>query len=287
MSKDEKGGFWEADLSELWVLTSFYVMVYNHPMGDLSAGIRQLFYNLGFFARTLKAIGSFARRWHISARILVMQILFTFVQAMGISSLLALGIGAAVNVIGLPYLERISQQQLIYSLLIIIITRELGPLLTAFIVSARSATAIATEIAGMVIGHEIEAYISVGVDPIEHLAVPRFLGVTISLVLLNIYFSIFGLAGSYAVARIFNALPADYYFSNLLENLTVLDIFISTIKSAAFGIIISIGAITEGLNVERARTEVPIAGLRAVSNAFAGCIVVDIILITMYYVALA
>ena len=256
-------------------------------MGDLSAGIRRLFYKLGFFAKTLKAVGFFVKRWNVSARILVMQILFTFVQAMSISSLLALGIGAAVNVIGLPFLERISQQQLIYSLLIVIITRELGPLLTAFIVIARSATAIATEIAGMVISHEIEAYISIGVDPIEHLAVPRFLGVTISMVLLNIYFSVFGLAGSYVVARIFNDLPAEFYFSNLLENLTIQDIFISVVKSTAFGIIISIGALTEGLNVERARTEVPIAGLRAVSNAFAACIVVDIILSAMYYIALA
>ena len=255
-------------------------------MVNLSGGIRRLFYKLGFFARTLKSMGSFLRAWKVSARILVMQILFTFVQAMGISSLLALGIGAAVNVIGLPFLEGISQQNLIYSLLIIIITRELGPLLTAFIVIARSATAIATEIAGMVINHEIEAYISIGVDPIEHLVVPRFLGVTISLVLLNIYFSVFGLAGSYIIARLFNGLSADYYYSNLLQNLSVQDVFMSVVKSIAFGMIISIGAVTEGLDVERARTEVPIAGLRAVSHAFAGCIVVAIILSAMYYIAL-
>jgi phospholipid/cholesterol/gamma-HCH transport system permease protein len=255
-------------------------------MGNWSAGIRRLFYNLGFFARTLRGVGTFVFRGHASYKILISQILFTFVQAMGISSLLALGIGAAVNVIGIPNLTRISQQQLIYSLLIIIITRELGPLLTAFIVIARSATAIATEIAGMVVSHEVEAYISIGVDPIEHLAVPRFLGVTISLMLLNLYFSVFGLAGSFAVAQVFNALPADYYFSNLLQNLTVQDILITIIKSLAFGMIISIVAITEGLSVERASTEVPIAGLRAVSNGFAGCIVVDILLSAMYYIAM-
>lgn len=215
-----------------------------------------------------------------------MQILYTFVQAMSISTLLALGIGAAVNVIGFPYLEMIAQQELIYDLLIIIITRELGPLLTAFIVIARSATAIATEIAGMVIDHEVEAYISVGVDPIEHLAVPRFLGVTTSLFLLNVYFSVFGLAGSFAVAQIFHTIPVDYYFLTLLRHLTVQDIFISVVKSIVFGMTISIVAITEGLSVERSSTEVPIAGLRAVSNAFSGCIVLNIILSAMYYIAL-
>ena len=255
-------------------------------MKNSSAAIRNFFYNLGFFTRTLYGVGSFIRRGQAAYKILIMQILFTFVQALGISTLLAVGIGAAVNIIGVPMLTTFSQQQLVYSLLIIIITRELGPLLTAFIVIARSATAIATEIAGMVISHEVEAYVSVGVDPIEHLAVPRFLGVTISLVLLNIYFSVFGLAGSFLVAQVFNAMPVDYYFSNLLQYMVIQDVLISIIKSIAFGAIISLCAVIQGLSVERATTEVPVAGLRAVSNAFAGCIVVDILLSAMYYIVM-
>ena len=252
-------------------------------MPALSLRISKLFYNLGFFARTLKGVGAFLKRGQAANRILVMQILFTFVQAMGISSLLALGIGGAVIAIGIPMLSKISQLQLLYPLLITIITRELGPLLTAFIIIARSATAIATEIAGMVVSHEVEAYVSIGVDPIEHLGVPRFLGVTISLVLLNIYFSVFGLAGSFAVAQIFNTLPASYYFGNLLQILTIKDILLTIIKSISFGMIISVVAVTQGLAVERASTEVPVAGLKAVGTSFAGCIVVDILLSAMYY----
>jgi len=249
--------------------------------------VRKAFYNLGFFARTLKGVGRFVRHSQASFRILIMQILFTFVYALGISTLLALAIGAAVNVIGVPMLTMLNQQQLIYSLLIIIITRELGPLLTAFIVIARSATAIATEIAGMVISHEVEAYISVGVDPIEHIAVPRFLGVTISLVLLNIYFSIFGLAGSYIVAQIFSSTPMDSYFTSLLQHLNIRDILLSIIKSVVFGAIISTVATIEGFSVERATTEVPVAGLKAVGGAFALCIVVNVLLSALYYIVLA
>ncbi|MDR0624240.1 MAG: ABC transporter permease [Treponema sp.] len=255
-------------------------------MGVSSAPIRRIFYNFGFFARTLKGVGTFVLRSQAARRILIMQILFTFVQAWGISTLLALGIGAAVNVIGIPFLARISQENLIYTLLIAIITRELGPLLGAFIIIARSATAIATEIAGMVISHEVEAYISIGVDPIDYLAVPRFLGVTISMFLLNVYFSVFGLAGSFAVAQIFHAMPAELYFSNLLQILRIQDIFISIVKSIAFGMIISVVALTEGFAVERSSTEVPVAGLRAVSSAFGDCIVVDILLSALYYVVL-
>jgi phospholipid/cholesterol/gamma-HCH transport system permease protein len=244
-----------------------------------------ILYNLGFFARTLKGVIRISRTG-ASRRILVMQILFTFVQAMGVSSLLALGIGAAVNVIGIPFLSQLSQEKLIYTLLITIITRELGPLLGAFIIISRSATAIATEMAGMVISHEVEASISIGVDPIEHLAVPRFLGVTISMFLLNIYFSLFGLAGSFLVAQLFNAMPPGIYFANLLEALTLPDLLVSIVKSIVFGIIISMVAITKGFSVERASTEVPVAGLQAVGSAFGGCIIADILLSALYYIVL-
>lgn len=246
-----------------------------------------LLYSLGFFVRIVKGTVYFIFRGQASYKILTMQILFTFVEALGISSLLALGIGAAVNVIGMPFLGNLSRESLIYSLLITIITRELGPLLAAFIIIARSATAIATEIAGMVISHEVEAYISVGLDPVEHLAAPRFLGVTISMFLLNIYFSIFGLGGSFLVAQIFNPMPWAVYFNNLLQQLTLSDILISIVKSIVFGVIISTVALLRGFSVERASTEVPVAGLRAVGAAFGWCIILDIALSALYYMALS
>jgi phospholipid/cholesterol/gamma-HCH transport system permease protein len=240
-------------------------------------------YAFGFFARTLKGVRGFILRGKAAHKIFIMQILFTFVDAMGISILLALGIGAAVNVIGIPFLASLGQDWRIYPLLIMIITREMGPLLTAFIVIARSATAIATEMASMVISHEVEAYISIGVDPIEHLAVPRFLGVTVSLFLLNVYFSLFGLAGSFAVAQLFNALPASMYFNYILHYLTLPDILVSIIKSISFGMIISLMAIMQGLAVDRASTEIPVAGLKAVGNSFLWCILVDILISALYY----
>lgn len=244
---------------------------------------RNSIYTIGFFGKTLRGVVPFIYRGQASYKILRMQILFTFVEALSISSLLAIGIGAAVNVLGLPILASFSQEKLIYPLMITIITRELGPLLTAFIIIARSATAIATETAGMVVSHEIEAYISIGIDPIEHIAVPRFLGVTISLFLLNIYFSLFGLAGSFFVAQILSPTPAADYFNNLLQNLTMADLLVSIIKSLVFGMILAIMATHRGFSVERASTEIPQAGLKAVGSAFAWCIMADLAISAMYY----
>jgi phospholipid/cholesterol/gamma-HCH transport system permease protein len=248
--------------------------------------IQNIGYSLGFFFRTLQGSAVFAVRGRVSFKVFIMQILFTFVEALGICSLLALGLGAALIAIGMPFLAGFSQEHLIYTLLIMVITRELGPLLTAIILIARSATAIATEVAGMVISHEVEAYISVGIDPIEHLAVPRFLGVTISMFLINIYFSIFGLGASFVVAQVVNPLPAEIYFNNLLQTLTLSDIVISIVKSIAFGMIMSMMALIQGFSVERASTEIPVAGLRAVQKSLGWIVVVDVILSVLYYAAL-
>jgi phospholipid/cholesterol/gamma-HCH transport system permease protein len=245
--------------------------------------IANTLYSLGFFVLILKGCVYFILRGQTAFKILIMQILFTFVEALGISSLLAIGLGTAINVIFIPLLSSFSQERLIYTILITVITRELGPLLAAFIIIARSATAIAVETAGMVISHEIEAYISVGVNPIEHLAVPRFLGVTISMFLLNVYFSLFGLAGSFLVAQFFTPMSASVYFDNILHSLTLSDITISVIKSISFGMIISTVALIQGFAVERASTEIPVAGLRAVGPAFGWCIAVAVLLSVLYY----
>lgn len=254
---------------------------------EINTKIADSVYTIGFFGKTLKGVGPFIYRGQASYKVLTMQVLFTFVEALGISSMLALAIGAAVNVLGMPLLSSFSQEQRIYPLIIMIITRELGPLLTAFIIIARSATAIATEVAGMVVSHEIEAYISVGIDPFEHIAVPRFLGVTISLFLLNIYFSIFGLAGSFFVAQLVSALPVADYFNKILQNLTLSDILVSLIKSIVFGMILSIVATVQGFSVQRASTEIPQAGLKAVGSAFAWCITADLVISALYYMILA
>lgn len=243
-------------------------------------------YTLGLFSKILRGVGYFLLRGKVSYKILIMQILFTFVEALSITALLALGIGAAVNIIGMQFLSNISQEKWIYSVLISCITREAGPLLTAIIVTARSGTAIATEIAGMVISHEVEAYIATGIDPVEHLGVPRFLGVTISLFLLNIYFSLFGLAGSFVVATFFNQLSASNYFNNLLQALSIYDLLILIIKSFVLGMIISTLSLIAGFSVERASTEIPIAGLKAVGSSLVWCIIIDILLSAFYYIAL-
>ncbi|HUZ18223.1 MAG TPA: ABC transporter permease [Spirochaetia bacterium] len=240
-------------------------------------------YACGFFFQVVRASFRFARHRQLGYRVLTLQVLFTGVEAVGVVSVLALALGAVIIIQGLSLLPQFGQGRLVYIILITVITRELGPILTAFIIIARSGTAIATELGNMVISHEIEAYLSIGVDPISYLVVPRFLGVTLSLLILNIYFNLFGLAGSFFVSALIRPVQFVDYFRELLVNLQPADILSSLIKSLAFGVIISTVATYNGFRVSQSSTEIPQMVIKAVGQGFVLCVVADAVITLIYY----
>lgn len=246
--------------------------------------IKDLHYVVGYIGKLILASFLFVSRGKASRKILIMQLLFTYVEALPICSFLAVAIGTSVVFLGTTFLASLGQAKLTYDLLVLIVVRELGPLLIAFVVTARSATAIATEISSMIVGHEIEAYIASGVDPIGHLAAPRFIAVTLSLFFLTIYFSIFGLIAPAIVVQFISTTEFSEYFNALFMALTVKDVIIAIIKSLIFGMIISGSATYYGFKAGHASTEIPLAGLHAVGKAFSFCIIADVLISVMYYV---
>jgi phospholipid/cholesterol/gamma-HCH transport system permease protein len=245
---------------------------------------RDYAYALGYFYQAIKESALFARRRQVAFRVLVLQILFTGVEALGIVSLIALAIGSVIIVEGGTILPRFGQTSLLYNILIIVIMRELGPILTAFIIIARSGTAIATELGNMVVSHEIEAYISVGISPVSYLVVPRVLGVTISVMALTIYFDLFGLFGSFLVSQLIKPVPFIEYVHALLRTIQLRDILSTVIKSFAFGVIISVVATFQGFRVSMSVTEIPRAAIKAVGQSFVLCFLANAMITLITYV---
>lgn len=254
----------------------------------LRLGFAGFFYALGYFIQVIRDIPRFFRRRQAGYRVLVMQILFTGVEALGVISIIALSLGVVIIVIAYSFREIVSlaQADLMYPLLVIIITRELGPVLTAFIIVARSGTAIATELGNMVVSHEIEAYIASGVNPISYLVVPRLLGVVIANLVLSVYFSLFGLLGSYFIAAFVADIPIEEYLRKLLIALSAGDVILSLVKAFVFGSIVALISTYEGFRVNRSSTEIPQAGIRAVSKSFVWTIVADALITVVYYIVL-
>lgn len=240
-------------------------------------------YVLGYIGRTILCSLSFLHT-KSSRKILIMQLLFTFIEALPLIATISTAMGTAIYLVGDTFLKSIGQSSLIYQLLSVIITLELGPVIVAFIVIARSATAIATELGGMVVTHQIESYISCGVDPVSHLVAPRFWGVTFSVFFLNLYFSFCGLIGPALIQFIISPVTVGAYLRGILSSLSIGVMFTSILKSFLFGMIISITATYYGFNVERAQTEVPVAGINAVGKSVLGIILIDVFIIALFYV---
>jgi len=246
--------------------------------------VRKFLYAAGFFYHVVFETVLFPRKRQVGLRVLIMQILFTGVEALGIISLISLAMGAVIIIQGVSILPQFGQGQLIYTILIAVIVRELGPIITAFIIVARSGTAIATELGGMVVSHQIEAYVSVGINPISYLVVPRFLGVVISIIILTIYFNLIGLFAAFFISQVIRPIPFTEYFQNLLGALKPVDILSSVVKSLAFGAIISIVSTYQGFNVKVASYEVPQVVIKAVSQSFVLVVIADAVLTLLFRV---
>jgi phospholipid/cholesterol/gamma-HCH transport system permease protein len=234
---------------------------------------------IGFFLFLIKETFFFIQKRRIGLRVLIMQIFFTGVEALSVIALISLGVGAVLIVQGNNILPLLGNPDLLYQILIVVIMREMGPLVTAFIITARSGSAITTELGNMVISHEMEAYMSVGINPISQLGVPRLIGVTTAMILLNVYFNLFGLLGSYLVAHIISPFPFREYMTGLVMQINVLDVISSFIKSFVFGIIIAVVSCYHGFKVNLAVTEVPVRTIRSIGTSIVGCIIADVIII--------
>ena len=90
---------------------------------------------------------NFRENTSINRDVLIKQILFTGFEALSIISILSLLLGSLILIEGYYYLSSIGQIDLIYEILISLVVRDVGPFLVAFIILARSGTAISTELA--------------------------------------------------------------------------------------------------------------------------------------------
>ena len=244
---------------------------------------KRILYFAGFLKVVIVELLLFPKRKQVTTTVLIRQILFTGFEALSLITLIGLSIGAIIIIQGISLLQNFGQSDLVYTILIMVITKELGPIITAFIIIARSGTAISTELGNMVVSHEVEALYSMGVNPISYLVVPRILGVMISFFALSLYLNVAGLLGGYVVANFITPFSFVEFFTKLMERLSIIDIVVSQVKSVVFGFIISIISCYYGLDVSFASTEVPQKTIKAVVSSLSWVIIFDIIIAVIAY----
>jgi phospholipid/cholesterol/gamma-HCH transport system permease protein len=238
------------------------------PVAALGRGVARRVARTGalarFFMATLAAwtgLSPGARR--VVRRVILNQVWFTALQAIPIIIVLAGILSYLVISQAVLELGRLNATELIGTLMVVAIVRELGPMLTAIAIAGRSGTAIAAELATNTVMGEVRALEGMGIDPVQYLVIPRFVAAIISVAGLILVFDLTAIFAG-LVAAVTNGMSSVRYFDIVLGSLGLTDVWLTLAKGIVFGMIIGLVPSFHGLAVRRGATEVPIASSQAV-----------------------
>lgn len=211
------------------------------------------------------------------------QIYFTGWQAMPLITVLSLATGSIVIMQSSAQLTLLGGSSAIGNLLVVIIVRELGPLVTALIVIARSGTAVASEVGNMRVNREIEALEVLGINPLSYIVFPRIIGGVISVVCLAFYFNLIALLGGFFVTRLINDMPFAFYADSLSGAFAAEDVWLFVLKNGFSGMIIFVVSCYQGLLVRQSPHEVPQVTTKAVVNSVIYVTTFNMTVTTLFY----
>lgn len=149
-----------------------------------------------------------------------------------------------------PTLEYYSIQHLAGRSVATSLMRELGPVLSALMVSGRIGSAISAELGSMVVSQQIDAMRSLGTDPNRKLVAPRLIALILMLPLLTVAADIFGIIGGGAVATLIYNQDLDVYVTSVRNGITIEDIVGGVLKPVVFALIIGSISCHKGLTTE-------------------------------------
>src|SRR4030067_2970709 len=134
-------------------------------------------------------------------------------------------------------LRKFGSEGLLGSAVALSLIRELGPVLSALMVTGRAGSALTAEIGVMWSGEQIESLESMGIDPVKFLIPPRLLGAIVSVPLLTAIFDVVGILGGYVVGVKLLGVNAGGFFGQMEASLVWTDGVYEMIKSLLFGLI--------------------------------------------------
>lgn len=213
-------------------------------------------------------------------RVIVEQVYFTAVQALPVIIPVALIIGSVMII----QFSQLSGQVDLGKLVVLLVLREIGPIITAIIVILRSATAVTIEMSYMNVLHEIEALEMAGINPLHTICFPRLVGITTAIVSLILVFDLMAIIGGYAIVKGATMLPVEGFFQQIAKGVLGADIAVGILKGIFFGVTITVTCLYHGLARKSQITQMPVATSRAAVDCFFYCLVINIFISFIFYV---
>jgi phospholipid/cholesterol/gamma-HCH transport system permease protein len=188
-------------------------------------------------------------RWRV--RRCVDEVFDVGVLSLAIICLSGLTVGAVLGLQGYYNLARFGAEGSLGAVVGLSLVRELGPVLTALLVTGRAASAMAAEIASMVTTGQLDGLRMMSVDPLDFVVSPKALAMVVAMPLLTGLFIVFAVFGGYLIGVTYLGLDGGQYLTSLEESIDFADdIAGSMLKSLVFGVLVAAIATYRGTTAE-------------------------------------
>jgi len=165
-------------------------------------------------------------------------------ETLPVASVMAFFVGMVLALQTGAELQKYGTQNIIGAIVGLSMVRELGPVMTSFLVAGRVGSAMAAEIGVMKVYEEIDALKTLDINPVRYLAMPRFIAALICVPALVIYADFVGMIGGALISHLHPKIFVSYstYYDSLRTALTFKEIGTGLIKAFVFGGIIALVA---------------------------------------------
>ena len=163
--------------------------------------------------------------------------------------------------------SRMHAESSMASVIVISITRELGPVLAGLMLAGRVAGSIAAEIGTMKITEQVDALYTLNTDPIKYLIIPKVIAGTLMLPILVLISDIIGIFGGYLVAVYKIGFEYHSYLDSTFKALECQDVVSGLIKASVFGFIVTFIGCFHGYNTSGGASGVGVAATQSVVTA--------------------
>jgi phospholipid/cholesterol/gamma-HCH transport system permease protein len=212
-------------------------------------------------------------------RITIRQMLEIGVNSLPVVLITAVFTGMVLALQSYTGFKRFGAEGLVGSVVALSMTRELGPVLSALIVTGRAGASMAAELGTMRVTEQIDALETMATNPVKYLVVPRFLSGMTMLPALTIVTDIVGVAGGYFVTVILLGTSSKTYMRTTWDFLELSDIYSGLVKACFFGAAFSLISCYKGFYTK--------GGAEGVGRATTGAVVYSsmAILISDYFLS--
>jgi phospholipid/cholesterol/gamma-HCH transport system permease protein len=209
---------------------------------------------------------------------------FIGVQSILIVGLTAASVGSVFSLQLVDGFRRFGAENQVGSVIGIALARELAPVFSALMVSARAGSSIATEIGSMRVSNQIDALTTMSVNPVQYLVAPRVIAGVLMVPVMALLFNLVGLSGAYLVAVQINGLDGGIFLERVRWFVDRIDLVQLVFKAAMFGLAITLISCRQGFYASGGAAGVGLATNRAVVQSAVTVLVLDYIITSLFFV---